>query len=140
MDWTASILKKYVNKVLKTFGKGIDYRFEAIKQAIEKSDGYAEYRDAKQNEFQGTIEDMNKTFARKRELENLEKQFNIWMSGARQVQEANFNVNSDSIRDLTKKIDKIEARKEGGNIVWVYIVSTVSMLAAIISITITLLK
>ena len=122
-------------------------KFDAIREAIIKSDKYAEYRDNKQNEFRGALDDMSqrladqaRLFATTTDLENLNKQFEIWMSGMKQLQEANFNVAMDKAGDVKADIEKLKNLKQGSNIVWPWVITIVMSLAAIISFVINILR
>ena len=123
-DWTVHALKEHTNKLFKSFGKGADYRFKAIKQAIKKADGYAAYRDAKQNEFQGALNDAGKRadeqakqFASKTDVQNLDKQFNIWMDGMNR-----------RIDKAERAVETIQNIKRGSAAIWPWVITIIMTL------------
>lgn len=132
-NWNVDSLKEYTDALFDEYRKGVDYRFDAIKQAIEKSDGYTKYRDEKQNEFRKTLDDQNLTFVRKSDHQNLEKQVDIWVSGIKQVQQANFEVLRVDISKLEKAFEKTQNIKQGGNFIWPWVVTIIMTLIAVIS-------
>jgi len=133
-------LEKHYDKAIADLEKLMLSKFEAIREAILKSDKYAEYRDNKQNEFRKTLDDQNETFSRKTDLENLEKQFDIWMSGTRQVAEANFNVAMCDIRKLEKELGTLKDTREGSTAVWPWVITIISALIMVLTIIYNIVK
>jgi hypothetical protein len=135
-----TLLEKHYDAVIGNLKELMHSKFEGIREAILKSDAYATYRDSKQNEFQGALNDagkraaeQEKTFASKTDVANLNKQFEIWMSGIKQLQEANFNVLSDSLRDIKIDMEKVKNIKQGGNQAWLILIAGGSILIAFIT-------
>ena len=133
-------LEKHYDKVIADQKELMISKFEGIDKAISKADEYTRYRDEKQNEFRGSLDDVNqrladqsKTFATKTDLDNLNDKFNIWMSGTRQVAEANFGVAMDAIRALKEDVERIKNLKQGSNIVWPWVITIIMGLIGTIS-------
>jgi uncharacterized coiled-coil DUF342 family protein len=135
MGWTIKSLKEHFNALFKEREEKVNERFASIKEAIRHADDYAHYRDEKSNEFRKSLDDLSeraaereKEFVNKIELKSIEKQFDIWMSGMKQVQEANFNVCMNDIRKIEKDVDKIKHVKQGGNQAWIILVAGAGVL------------
>ena len=139
--WNVASLKEHFDSLFREREDKVNQRFEAIKEDIRHADDYAHYRDVKANEFRDSLDDLSKRaaerekiFITKSELENISKQFDIWMSGMKQVQEANFNVCMDGIHKLEAEIEKTKNIKQGSSAVWGYVVGVVGLIIAIIAI------
>lgn len=133
-------LEKHYDKSIEDLEKLMLSKFDAIREAIAKSDGYATYRDNKQNEFRGALDDVNqrladqqKTFTTKTDVDNLNEQFKIWMSGMKQIQEANFSVSMDKVESVRDDVEKLKNLKQGSAIVWPWIITIIMGLVTIAS-------
>jgi hypothetical protein len=131
-------LEKHYDRTIADLEKLMLTRFDATREAIAKADKYAEYRDNKQNEFRGSLEDVNqrladqaKNFATKTELDDLRQKFEIWMSGIKTLQDANFNSSLNSIHELRQNFDKDRDKREGKSIVWPWVITIVSILITV---------
>jgi hypothetical protein len=102
--WTVLTLKEYT-----------DQRFDAMQMAVLKAEQATEKRFEGVNEFRTTLSDQQRTFL------------------PRQEYEAGHISLINQIREIKEKQDKIESMKQGGNVIWVYVVSGISLLIAFIS-------
>jgi hypothetical protein len=109
--WTLLSLKEYFEEKLK-----------AMDNAVNKAEAAHERRLENMNEFRSQLKDQQQTFVERNYFE---------------VQHTKLE---EKIKELKTYMDKLEGRKEGGSIIWAYVVAVISLLAAFLSITITLIK
>lgn len=104
-QWTVTTLKEYV-----------DQRFTQLQLAVEKAEQATEKRFEGVNEFRLTLSDQQRTFLPRAEYES------------------GHNGLHTEVTELKERLDKIESMKSGGNVVWAYVLSAVSLIVAIFSI------
>jgi hypothetical protein len=109
-------LKEFFKTLLDERDKRFDQRFNQMDRAVTKAEVATEKRFESVNEFRNTLADQQRTFIPRKEAEMLFKNIN------------------DKLNIYCSKLDKIENMKQGGNVVWAYILSGVSLFAAIIAI------
>ena len=114
--WTLESLKKHYDAILLEREKRIDERFKSIDQAVSKAEQATERRFESVNEFRQQLGDQSRSFMPRQENENNNKSIN------------------DRIDLVTKKVDKLDNMKQGGNVVWVYIVASISIITGIVSV------
>jgi hypothetical protein len=100
----------------------LEQRFQAMQMAVTKAETSTEKRFESVNEFRQQLADQSRTFMPRQEYENIHKNLNEKVDG------------------VVKKMDKIENLKQGGSVVWAYILAAVSFIAAIISAGISITK
>lgn len=110
-EWTVATLKEH-----------FDRRFLDLEKAVNKAEAELKIRFEGVNEFRGALEDQQRTFMLRLEQETKDKS------------------QDERIKDNAQAIAKIENMKQGGDIVWVYLISSVSFIAAIVSISINFIK
>ena len=111
-------LKDYVESVINGLEKNLNSRIEQMDRAVIKAESTMNHRLEGMNEFRQALGDQNRTFMPRAEIE---KSFT--------------NINN-SIRKLEKCQERIENMKQGGNIVWAYVLSGVSLMTALIALVI----
>jgi len=104
-QWTIGTLKEYV-----------DLRFTSVQEAVTKAEAATEKRFEGVNEFRSTLADQQRTFVPRSEYE----------AGHVEL--------SDRVDELRTRLDKMENMKQGGNIVWTYVISGFSLLIAVFAI------
>jgi septation ring formation regulator EzrA len=109
-------LKDYVESVVHALEKNIHNRLEQMDKAVCKAEAATEKRFESVNEFRLQLGDQARTFMPRQEYEQAHK-----------------NV-VDKIEELKTRFDKVENMKQGGNVVWAYVLSAISLIAAIIAI------
>lgn len=109
--WTIETLKEYY-----------DERFDALQLAITKAEASSAEKFANTNEWRNSYDDLTRTYMPRAESE------------------AKFTALSARVDVLSESVKKIENVKQGGNIVWAYLISAVSLIAAIVSISINVQK
>ncbi len=118
MGWTVKTLKQHYDALLKERNRKVNQRFDAIKQAIKKSDAYAKYRDKKQNEFRKALDDQNNNFARKKDVKYLTK----------------------CLDEIKEEMNRVRDVKQGGSQIWPYIFSIISLIGTVVMIIIYISK
>jgi len=119
--WTVLSLKEYVCGIFQEYSNKVDLRFDLLDKAVTKAEMATDKRFDSVNEFRAQLADQSRTFIPRVEAELTHRQF------------------EDRINLLKESIDRIEARKEGGNITWLYIVAVLSILFSVSAIIIDLL-
>ena len=109
-------LKDYVESVVHSLEKNVNNRLEQMDKAVCKAEAATEKRFEGVNEFRLQLSDQARTFLPRQEYEQAHK-----------------NV-VDKIEELKTRFDKVENMKQGGNVVWAYVLSGMSLIGAIIAI------
>ena len=109
-------LKDYVESIVGALEKNIHNRLEQMDKAVCKSECATDKRFESVNEFRAQLGDQARTFLPRQEYE-----------------QAHNNL-ADRIEELKSRFDKVENMKQGGNVVWAYVLSAVSLIGAIIAI------
>jgi len=110
-NWTILSLKEYFER-----------RLTDMEKAVTKAEAAHERRLEGMNEFRNQLKDQQQTFVDK------------------SYYNSQHAILEEKIRDVKLYIDKLDARKEGGNIVWAYVVSGISLFLALLSFALTLIK
>jgi len=108
-------LKEYVEHVTAALEKNFDNRLALMDKAVTKAETAMEKRFDSVNEFRGALQDLTRSFVPRPEMEEMI---------------ANTN---DKLSAYCAKLDKIENMKQGGNVAWAYVLSGVSLLAALLA-------
>jgi len=108
-------LRDHFEAMLTSMEKKTDLRFEQLDKAITKAETAMDKRFDSVNEFRAQLSDQQRTFIPRME----------WESGHKNV--------CDKVDELKVRFDKIEAMKQGGNVVWAYILAGISIIIAIVS-------
>ena len=114
-SWTFTTLKEYFDTRLVHICQKIEQHFDLLDRAVCKSEQAMEKRLEGMNEFRQSLEDQNRTFMPRKELESIIGDI------------------QDKLNRLEKHQERIANMKQGGNIVWAYVLSGVSLLAALIA-------
>jgi len=101
-QWTVRTLKEY-----------FEQRLTAMDLAITKAEEATEKRFAGVNEFRSTLSDQQRTFVPRLEYEGGHLEL------------------TNRVNDLRARLDKIENMKQGGNVVWAYVIAGISLVIAI---------
>lgn len=120
--WNVFSLKEYFDLAVTSLEEKIDQRFQSTKEAVDKAEITTEKRFENTNEWRKSYEDLIRTNVPRKEYEVGHERL------------------LDRVSNVERKLEKIENIKEGANIVWAYILAGVSFVAAIVSVTINLLK
>lgn len=110
-QWTVQTLKEYV-----------DQRFAAIQMAVDKADEATEKRFESVNEFRAQLSDQSRTFIPRQEYEI-----------------AHENLKAQVVT-LYNEMEKTKNVKQGGNIVWAYVLSGVSLIGTIVMLVMNIIK
>ena len=108
-------LKEYVDTRLYDMCLKIEQHFDLLDKAVNKSERAMDKRLDGMNEFRDALEDQNRTFMPRKELESIIGDI------------------QDKLNRLEKHQERIANMKQGGNIVWAYVLSGVSLMAALIA-------
>jgi len=114
-QWTLLSLKEYLEKLLEEHFAKIDQQFLAMDRAVSKAEISTERRFESVNEFRAQLGDQARTFIPRKEVEVI------------------LNSLETKILEVSKCVEKMQNIKQGGNIVWAYVVSTISFIIAVIS-------
>lgn len=109
--WTIESLKEYFER-----------RLVDLDKAVTKAEAAHEKRLEGMNEFRNQLNDQQKTFI------------------SRDYYDAQHRSLEEKITAVDRKASKIENIKEGGAVVWAYVVSGVSLFLALLSMAINLIK
>jgi len=120
--WNVESLKEYFDLAIANLEEKIEQKFCSVKESVNKAESAHDRRLDSMNEFREQLRDQQQTFVEK----------STYMSDLKNLNE--------KINDLKDKLQKIENIKEGGNLVWAYVASAISLIIAIVSVTINLLK
>ena len=101
-QWTLQTLKEY-----------FEQRLDAMDLAITKAEQATEKRFEGVNEFRNTLSDQQRTFVPRLEYEGGHLEL------------------TNRVNDLRARLDKIENMKQGGNVVWAYVIAGISLVIAI---------
>ena len=116
-SWKPSIsLEYHFNKILQAHDDKNKLAFDALQRAVDKAEIATEKRFESVNEFRTQLGDQARSFMPRTEYE---------------VTHKNLDTKIDVI---SKLVDRIENRKEGGNNMYLLITSIVALLVGIISI------
>ena len=110
-DWNIKSLKEHYDAVLKLNKQRLKEKFRSLQIALEKAEVTYEHKFEANNQWKQTVTNMQGEYAKKIQLENI----------------------NDKLASVKERMDKLEGRKEGGNIVWAYVVAFVSLLASLIA-------
>lgn len=110
-NWNIQTLKEYV-----------DLRFQQVQVAVDKAESATEKRFESVNEFRSTLADQQRTFVPRPEYE-----------AAHQSLENRVNA-------VTSELEKIQNQKQGGNIVYAYVISVISLIGTVIVIVVNIGK
>jgi hypothetical protein len=122
-------LKETSNWTLETLKEFFEQKFTSLGEAVRKQETAYNERFASVNEFRNTLSDQQRTFMPRIETEILFKNH-----------EDLHNVLNNKVDNIIKKLEKIENIKQGGNIVWAYIIAIISLIGVLISIAMNLSK
>jgi hypothetical protein len=132
--WTIEALKEHYDDILKEYNnvtkerdEKINQHFESLQVAVNKAENATEKRFESVNEFRNTLTDQQRTFMPRSETEIMFKNHEVLHESL-----------TLKIDDVSKKLEKIVNMKQGGNVVWAYIISIISLIGVIISIAINL--
>ena len=107
-------LKDYVESIVGALEKNIHNRLEQMDKAVCKAEIATEKRFEGVNEFRAQLGDQARTFLPRQEYELAHKNL------------------INKIDDLKTRFDKVENMKQGGNVVWAYVISGMSLIGTII--------
>jgi hypothetical protein len=108
-------IKEYFNDLLGERDKRFDQRFDQQDRAVTKAEVATEKRFEGVNEFRKTLADQQRTFIPRQEAESMFKNINV------------------KLGEYCSKLDRIENMKQGGNVVWAYVLAGISIIIAIVS-------
>lgn len=104
-EWTVQTLKEYM-----------DQRFISLQLAVTKAEEATEKRFEGVNEFRNTLADQQRTFIPRAEYESGHIGLHVEVS------------------ELKERLDRIQNMKQGGNVVWAYVLAGASLIVAVFSI------
>lgn len=108
-------LKEYVEVVAHALEKNFNSRLEQMDRAVTKAENATEKRFEGVNEFRGALQDLTRTFMPRKEIESM------------------FSSLIEKTDSNTKELEKTKNIKQGGNVVWAYVLSGVSLMAALVA-------
>ena len=120
--WTILSLKEYMCTVFQEYANKIEQKFLAMDRAVTKAEMATEKRFESVNEFRAQLADQQRTFLSRNEYELAH------------------NSLEDKVNYIKECVNKIESRKEGSNVVWLYLVAAISILISVCSLLIDFLK
>jgi len=120
-------LKEYYDAVLAERDSRMEQRFQSLQLAVTKAEVATEKRFEGVNEFRNTLADQQRTFMPRTETESM-------FTSHSDRNEQMFKTMDDKLNVVAKKLDKIENMKQGGNVVWAYVISIVSLIATLLAI------
>jgi hypothetical protein len=115
-QWTIQTLKEHYDYVLKERDEKINQKFESLELAVLKAEQATEKRFESVNEFRSQLADQGRTFIARTEYEAGHKEL------------------TNRVDELKMEIEKINNLKSGGNIIWAYVITGVSLIVGIFSI------
>ena len=110
-EWTVITLKEY-----------FESKLDALALAVDEAKEFSKEKFANTNEWRNTLENLGRTYMPRLEQESRDK-----------AQDDRIQANTDAIK-------KIENIKQGGNIVWAYIIGGAGMFFGMISLLLTYQK
>jgi hypothetical protein len=120
--WNVLSLKEYFDLAITNLDDKIEQRFRLMQEAVNKAEYAHEKRLEGMNEFRSQLKDQQLTFIER-------TQFNTEVRNL-----------TEKISDLKREVDKAKNIKEGGSIVWAYVIAGISLIMGIISVTINLTR
>jgi len=108
-------LKDYIESIVGALEKNVNSKLDQMDRAVTKAENATERRFEGVNEFRAALQDLTRTFIPRQEIESMFKNTN------------------DKLNAYCAKLDRIESMKQGGNVVWAYVLSGVSLMAALIA-------
>ena len=111
--WTVLSLKEHVCSIFQEYSDKVNLRFDLMEKAVTKAELASDKRFDSVNEFRSQLADQQRTFIPRPEYVLAHKQL------------------EDRINLVKEIVDRLESRKEGANLVWVYILAAISILLSI---------
>jgi len=121
--WTIETLKEF-----------FEQKFDSLSEAVNKQEISYNERFASVNEFRLQLSDQSRTFMPRLETENTFKSHEKLHENLNEKLDGIIKAINDRLDGIVKKMDKIENMKAGGNVVWAYIIATISLIATVISV------
>jgi len=104
-QWTVQTLKEYM-----------DQRFDLMQVAVDKAEVFAKEKFENTNEWRTTFENLGRTYIPRAEYES-----------------AHIGIHTE-VSELKERLDRIQNMKQGGNVVWAYVLAGASLIVAVFSI------
>lgn len=108
-------LKDYIETIVGSLEKNYNSRLDQMDRAVTKAERTTEKRFEGVNEFRAALQDLTRSFIPRPEIEAMFKNL------------------SSKVEDNTRELAKMRNMKQGGNVVWAYVLSGVSLMGALIA-------
>ena len=114
-EWTVTTLKEYFER-----------RLTDLQIAVNKAEEFAKEKFENTNEWRLSQDDLINDFMRRTEAELADKSLDSKINANKLDADAKIQANTDAIK-------KIENLKQGGNVVWAYVIGAFGMIFGLIS-------